>query len=236
MFFPVTYWQQGGFNPLDLTAFIWLDARVGVTHSSGAVSNWADQSGNGIDAAQAIGSLQPEYSSTMFNGTHDGLDFASDQLQTGTLPSALGVMTTFIVFYYDTVPNGATMIGSTSGNHDKRIFSGALSPDKVELWDGGTTGLSTNSRTPLSSPTIVAIREESGGTYDQRYNDEAWSSPITISSLTSNTDPLRIGNWGGSGSRYFDGKLAQILIYNKVLSDDDSELVFNYFNQIYSIY
>ena len=56
------------FSPASVSGLVlWLDAEKGVTGTT-AVSAWADQSGNGNNAAQASTPLQPTYRSAAVNG------------------------------------------------------------------------------------------------------------------------------------------------------------------------
>ena len=62
-------------NPA-IQAIVWLDASAAgtVTHSSNAVSQWADKSGNGNHATQTTTSAKPTYSSTDKKLSFDGGD------------------------------------------------------------------------------------------------------------------------------------------------------------------
>ncbi|MFA9204920.1 MAG: hypothetical protein ACEQSH_00530 [Bacteroidia bacterium] len=56
----------------------WFDAGAGVTHASGAVSSWADQSGTGganSSADQATTANKPAYSATGWDGTLPAITF-----------------------------------------------------------------------------------------------------------------------------------------------------------------
>jgi hypothetical protein len=58
--------------------YLWLRADAGVTESNGAVSSWADQSGNGNDGTQAFASSRPVLAANSLNGlpalSFDGAD------------------------------------------------------------------------------------------------------------------------------------------------------------------
>ena len=72
---PAKYWSIEELNPA-----LWLDASDAstITQSGGAVSQWADKSGNNRDATQTDGSLKPTYTLSSMNGqdvlTFDGSD------------------------------------------------------------------------------------------------------------------------------------------------------------------
>jgi hypothetical protein len=57
-FIPFGYYR--GVSPADVEGLIvWFDAQEGITESSGDISQWADQSGNGFFATQSTAANQP---------------------------------------------------------------------------------------------------------------------------------------------------------------------------------
>ena len=109
------------FSPIDLSPLFWMDASAGVTESGGAVSAWADQSGNGNDFSQSSGSLQPTYDATGLNSLPT-IIFNNKELVSGVLSSSISNVTVYCVWKMDTVYNGATILGQTSGANNKRFF------------------------------------------------------------------------------------------------------------------
>jgi hypothetical protein len=79
--------STGGWSPASVSPALWLDANdpATITASGGAVSTWADKSGNASDATQATSAQRPAYSATSFSGrpgiTFDG---SNDSLPTLT--------------------------------------------------------------------------------------------------------------------------------------------------------
>jgi hypothetical protein len=67
-----SYIYSGGWSPTDEASLeAWYKKDTGITESGGDVSNWADQSSNGIDMAQLDAAEQPTYGSSVitFDGT-----------------------------------------------------------------------------------------------------------------------------------------------------------------------
>lgn len=78
----------GSWTPASISTVFWLDASLSstITIATG-VSTWADRNGNGVNATQATGSLQPSYSATAFPGSLPGVlfDGANDIMDISTI-------------------------------------------------------------------------------------------------------------------------------------------------------
>ena len=78
----------GSWTPAQISTVFWLDASASstITIATG-VSTWADLNGNGVNATQASGSLQPSYSATAFPGSLPGIlfDGADDIMDISTI-------------------------------------------------------------------------------------------------------------------------------------------------------
>lgn len=73
-------------TPSELTTKVWFDAKdpSTITHSSNAVSQWDDKSGNGNHVTQSTGAAQPTYNLTseeiVFDGSSDVMQITNDPL------------------------------------------------------------------------------------------------------------------------------------------------------------
>lgn len=70
----------------------WFTAKSGIGYSSG-VSTWRDQSGNGLNAAQATAAERPGYLATGWNGALPALQFISDNTANSDDMSVSGLTT-----------------------------------------------------------------------------------------------------------------------------------------------
>lgn len=221
------------FSPADLEPFLWLKADEGVVESGGSVSQWTDQGTNGNDLVQAAGANQPVY--TASNGDFDSkpsVDFngTSHFLRSGALSSSVTDTTTFITFYVNSIAlNGDTVITSNVTNN-KRLFYGTGSNVNGVLRNGSKSNILN---TPINN-TYTFMYQFDGTTLRKRTNGGTVS---TVSSWASATiTEIGLGYSIGLGGRYSDFDIAEFIVYDKVLTTDEIEDVFNYTNVKYAIY
>jgi len=221
------------FSPADLEPFLWLKADEGVVESGGSVSQWTDQGTNGNNLVQAAGANQPLYTAANadfnskptvdFNGT-------SHFLRSGALSSSLTDTTTFITFYVNSIAlNGDTVITSNITN-SKRLFYGTGSNRDGVLRNGTKTNLLNT----VINNTYTFMYQFDGTTLRKRTNN---GSIFTVSAWDSATiTEIGLGYSIGLGGRYSDFDIAEFIVYDKVLTTDEIEDVFNYTNVKYAIY
>jgi len=226
---------SGAFSPIDLSPLFWMDASAGVTESGGAVSAWADQSGNGNDFSQSSGSLQPTYDATGLNSLPT-IIFNNDELVSGVLSSSISNITVYCVWKMDTAYNGGTIMGQTSGTNNKRFFW--YDPeDSIYYWDGGTSSkILAASDDPLVSAEAFVIRSDGSGFGEGRVNNDAFNTENNVTSLTTSDVAMKIGNRGGGAARRLQGRISQFIVYSGEHTDTQVNSVMNYLNGIYSIW
>ena len=223
------------FSPIDLSPLFWMDASAGVTESGGSVSAWADQSGNGNDFSQSSGSLQPTYDATGLNSLPT-IIFNNKELVSGVLSSSISNVTVYCVWKMDTVYNGATILGQTSGANNKRFFW--YDPaDSIYYWDGGTSSkIVAASDDPLVSAEAFVIRSDGSGFGEGRVNDAAFNAEDNVTSLTTSDVAMKIGNRGAGSARRLKGRISQLIVYSGEHTNTEVDSVMNYLNSIYSIW
>jgi hypothetical protein len=222
-------------SPIEPTPLFWLDARVGITQSGGAVSKWADQSGNSNDFLQSSGSLQPTYDATGLN-ILPTLIFNNKELVSGVLSSPISNITVYCVWKMDTNYNGGTILGQTSGANNKRFFW--YDPaDSIYYWDGGTNSkILAASDDPLVSAEAFVIRSDSSGNGEGRVNDDAFSAEDNVTGLTTSSLAMTVGNRGAGAARRLQGRISQLIVYSGEHTDTQVDSVMNYLNSIYPIW
>lgn len=211
----------GAWVPTDVAGLIaWWDASNSgsITQSSGSVSQWNDLSGNGWHATQATGSLQPTTGTRTINSlnvldfyasTPDLLGFASAPMAGKTAGHV------FYVFADDADPpsddafSGAVMSAWGNASTDHEPYS-----DSTVYHGWGATARKTvgNPASALTTPRQIDISTASG----------AWGYNLDGASVFS-TGTNTVGwtaspKFGGADPYYFDGRLAEVFMYDSVLT------------------
>jgi hypothetical protein len=221
---------------------LWLKADQGVTQTSGAVSRWADQSGNGIDASQATAGSQPALVNSAINGKPAlAFDGANDFL-TFTLPvNGLTAMTLVLVS-----SNTVNADGSGNGVSNAPLFwnetSGwgtvHLSPFQSRVKFRFGTGQSNNlphyiRPVPVGANYGRAMAIKNGANErlfvdGQQVLDLGGKLPTLVG--ISNTGNL---GRGYNDNTYFAGRIAEVLVYDRALSDAERQQVDEYLSTKY---
>ena len=218
---------------------LWLKGDAGVNAANGKIASWADQSGNGILAAQSNASLQPAFAQSgqsnvvRFDGVRTSLNF----------PLAINGWT------------GMTILMVAANSVD---VTGGSSPKAAIFWDEtawwGTTYL---------SPYQSNVSFRFGTT--QTYNWPDYKRPASVGTGLNLTTALHSGitdylylngtlayseggkyaaiqgtvNSGalgqGYGNTFFGGDIAEVLVYNRALSDVERQGVETYLMSKYSL-
>lgn len=217
-----------------------------VLGAGGAVSQWNDLSGLGNNFFQTDGNRQPTFVDgalggrgvVRFDGSTDWLDVGAGLV----LPDALP-FTFFAVTHNATNP--LALFDSAPAAQNTFRF-GAFGPpfpnpnNAVEFWD--------------RSPAVAVSLNASGSVLSLRGYDNAGGNRVMevreISALgmnsvsaTGNTNPVVFGGSGGpnigtinnGGNGFYNGDLAELIIYSGQLSSTDVEAVENYLRNEYAI-
>jgi len=228
-----TAWSGSQSNQVTFTEMtfggiqLWLKADAGITFGTGnAVSLWADQGGLGNNASQTTASKRALLITNALNGLpvvrFDGLD---DDF--GFAPAVLNTTTQAEAF----------VILKTSATGHPLWYFGVNASSIYNASDGSITeGFGSTSGQFIVAPTQPL------GQYHM-YNVAA-ATNLWIARINGqlqfqnnvNTYPpqgLDIG-WKGSGSSFFAGDIAEVLIFNRVLSADERYAVGTYLNSKYA--
>jgi hypothetical protein len=208
---------------------LWLEANAGITTNTAAqISTWADQSGNTNNATQSNTNNQPLYVINALNSL-PVVRFNPTNSQYFNLPNLFNGTTQAEAFV---VLRAAADMPGTS----RALWQfGAITyyPDSggniVE--DFGSTSLHTvgNPAQPLDQYHVYEVASQSG-------NWSAWINGMLQSSTTTNTYSTNVyPTLGNSGSYYFAGDVAEVLVFNRVLSADERDTVNGYLNLKYGM-
>jgi hypothetical protein len=203
-------------TPAEITTSAWFDATVGVTDIGGAVSNWADQSGNGFNQTQSTEAAKPTTNSRTLGGLNaldfDGSgDFLSRDSGGGAnpQPGSSDVMW-FAAIDWDV----------TAAPYDTRVYCGYAGANTragglfLTTTADGPLFLSDSGFSPANYGThkygamIMCGYKSSGNQY------AGWSGnygPADGSAACPALDKWRIGA-GPTGLNLFDGGIGEIIL------------------------
>ena len=231
------YWRIKSFNvcndsiPSDIRKFhlfnlssipgltLWLKADTGVTHSDSAVSVWEDQSGNDKNALQTDSTKQPLFIDNALSGKPAlKFDGVNDIL---LVDSSAMVGSIFVVANWggggSTFPEYNGILTEQTGGVSSMLFMG--SGGATNLYTGGFFGSNFRVNGILSLDLSPLER------YNIIYGFSG--SPVLFSNFV-------IGDDRTSGNRYWNGNIAEIIIYDTALTDSLRNLVEQYLRHKYS--
>jgi hypothetical protein len=224
---------------------LWLRADAGVTtNATGGVTAWADQSTNANNALQAVDAAAPLWVANAqnskpalrFDGTDDQLDVA---------PSAslaiVGDISSFFVVKFDDFATFRGVWGKTAGpgnNLPAPTDYYVVPPDgipRVYRGDGADSLGNVDGTTRLRSATYLVVGFEMGGTTLTHYlNGQVIGAGEITATLADGGTPLHIGTREDSVTR-MKGDIAELLIYDVALPEDDRNAVISYLQTKYNI-
>ena len=219
---------------------LWLKADAGVTAAGGAVTTWADQSGNRNDAVQPDGGSAPALVNNAVNGKpavrFDGelryLDVASSPSVAITAD-----VTSFYVAKFDDFEDTRTIWTKCVGNQ----------PRPRDYWVAAGTGIPTVSRgTPDGNAPVAAASGLPAGQYvvagfqvevaqvTHFLFDQSIGGGVHGYGAVDDGGPLRIGLRDDFVNQ-MKGDLSELLIYNRALSAEDRDLLVTYLASKYGV-
>lgn len=214
---------SSAFDPLSLSPVAWFKAESLGLADGTRVSSWTDLSGNGRHATQAAGSQQPELKTGIIGGKAV-VRFVStrpDILKTAAF-ARNQQHSAFVVCLWRDVTN-CVVDGLTSFT----AFYKRASATTFELYAG--TSLTTSASTPATKH--VHYLKFAGASSLVRVDGTQVASGNAGS---TNASGLAIGGAGG-GTEYANVDVAEILLFNGVLSDANRNAVEAYLGSEYGI-
>jgi hypothetical protein len=209
----------------------WLRADAGVAHSNGLVHAWTDQAGT--SDAFASGASRPAYESASVNGRaalrFDGADdfLAAADRDALDLGTGAGKGWTMLAVYLRENSGTRNIVSKgTAGSNeaDWRLFR----EDTGILWGTGPASDSNAwfrvAEPPANQPHVLAATlTQTGETSGVKvfYTDgEPHVSEPYAAKAPANTHPVVIGGFGAANGN-LKGLVAEVMVFNRALSDDD---------------
>jgi len=217
----------------------WWKASTLALADGASVTTWSDISGNGYSAAQS-GVNRPTYKASWTNGKpavelNGG---STAQFLQSTLAALSTASTVFIVFDFSSSTN-------TPGYKDQRLFSSqraatsdpglnidlfASSGNAIRVLNSG--GVATSSAAlAANTPCILSLTTLAGSVFKSGVKV---SSP-PVNGLTLNGATFTIGNTVSGSGKQLAGRIAEILFYDRLLTDAERHDVEAYLSAEYAI-
>lgn len=219
---------------------LWLRNDLGITTSTGTVSSWADQSGNGHDATQATAGLRPSFTAgainsavlptVTFNGTSQYLSMSSNFAD---LTSGASI---FLVLK----PTNATSTGipCSLGNasDSDAVFpkiittQASLTANNLTTSSTVTTPTSTISSSNYQLLETILLPGAGAGTATGTVyvNGVQKAQSTTMQNLNNITRVSDLIGAGVGPATYFNGGIAEVLVYKTALTASQRASVESY--------
>ncbi len=222
---------------------LWLRADAGVTaNANGAVTAWADQSGQGNHAAQANANQAPRLVESALNGKpvvrfEGGTRYLDVPNSPGV--SFIGDLSTFFVIKLADRSGYRAVWSKVLGNKPRPTDYYLLPDSNVPRLYRGNAGqwLSADGAVAVPSGEFAVIGFDVAGTAVAHYFNDQVNGRGTIALASPAEDsglPLRIGSRDDLVTQ-LKGDLAELLLYDIALSDVDRRQVLEYLRAKYAL-
>lgn len=227
---------------------LWLASdKITGKNDGDSIALWPDASGNGNDATQSTEINRPIYKTSIKNGKPVvRFDGSNDFMLAPSL--GLGSASLFVVAKQDLVKtSGAHALISTRPNttYMELYLGSSASPEVGQVVAQISTGSFVGNRngSPSTSWSLVEAIFKGDSTPSIRAGiNGSLSEGIDFGSLPSSysingTSNFTIGQLGGIiAGYYFDGDIAEIVVYSRALSDSERQDVEAYLTAKYALY
>ncbi len=218
------------------TNTVWLDANELNYLNGDNVSVVSDFSGNGNDFTQLSSVKQPVFITAAVNGfpvlRFDGV--ATDMLSS-SIPALESSSLTYFIVYKQHVAKTSCFLGANFGSNTIKWFSYALPNGKVRNAHFSPTYETIDFFDNLSSynfistefaPTTLSVFKEGNlvQTKNTGYTAGTNHNFLTIGSFPDQT----------TNNKYLDGDIAEIIIYNSLITDVQRVIIENYLGAKYN--
>jgi hypothetical protein len=213
---------------------MWLDATQEAYANGNLVPTWTDRTGNGNDATQGSSSFQPTFRTNIQNG-QPVLEFNSDFMAIPTSVIRVQAGTSFVV---------AQSLTLTIPPVARYVLAAFRNPGPTHRWYIAAT----DAAVPYWSFRVGATGLGNGGEFDLEWNvlwlrangsaksGQAVCEPVVTFSDGDTGNPTTLAGIGALGTQEFwRGYIAEVIHYDRALSDLEVDEVRVYLNQKWAI-
>ncbi len=234
--------EERSFSSIDLGTGIklWLRGDAGVGQIAGAVNQWADQSGNANNAFQNTSNLRPTLqNSAQFNNMPViRFDGSNDVLLGTTIPGINTDNLTVFVLSSGNSQSGGNMAGLLNiGTIQTGLFITRVIDvtQAFRIWNNlnDMTGSANSAPNAGYSPKLLTFTKEIGvqGRLFLNGPQQTITTNTTFTSAFTNADYI-VGRATGYSS--LKGDIAEIIVYNRVLTSTEQQQVEKYLMDKYA--
>lgn len=225
-------------TPISSGLELWLDAGTLDTGLT-SVSTWSDQSGHGRNSTAAGTGSTPTYiaNNSLFSNhatvSFDGNDFLSSALGSEMNIDGNNARTIFFVFSQDAA--ASRNIFGYGSNATFQLFDVAAAGQEISGHFHGTPFVNGTQTFATNQMTVGTVSYD-GTTFETYQHDMSVNTQTSSAPYTLNTgdSTFRIGGGVYSPYNYFNGDIAEILVYSGALSASDRNAVDNYLYNKYT--
>jgi hypothetical protein len=225
-----------GFNPSMIAGNeVWYDAADATTFllNGSLVVEWYDKSGNSYKVHQLTASKQPAYTEQVNGLNVVTFDGTSDYLQSvGNLDIFRQPYTMFFAGSFG--GTAQDMFSWISGSNSGIDFNASNLVNKARFLHRFPRGLSGGDDLTPTTPIVYDTFTIFGMTRDSGKNMEMFYDGVSVGTLAGSDNffdsgsEYILGALTLSGTRYLDGKIGEIAIYDRLLTDTDLAQMHNY--------
>jgi hypothetical protein len=218
---------EAGFSPSRTNLALWLKADSGVTaNSSGAVSEWQDQSGAGHHATQSSSSLQPGLATAVINGKPAVFFAGSDSMGIGSIASSQ-YQVVAVAQPATNITTRATILGGATGCFHYRIdsnYNQGVAKATIAVLGVSNTSVPTTSFSRLDT---------TYGNPDLNFRLGGAPDGGTSSAATFDAPVTTLG--ARAGADFFKGYIAEILVFTSPQSRAQTARIEDYLASKYGV-
>ena len=236
------------FSPSDITGLsLWLKADAGVTVSGASVTEWADQSGNGLDVVPdfATADITLDSSVAKFNNKPAILFEVTNENGDVGLYNNNPFIGKSVFLVYSLESAGDFEYSVIYENNGINVYTSYETGNKKfgGYFNGFFDSNTTSTLGTAYIRTVIADDDGEGDNPIDFYINGASDGSLVGGGFYNFRAQIVIGNGGARGAgpspsinQPFQGYLAEVIVYDTVLTTPEREQVETYLNDKYEIY
>lgn len=204
---------------------LWFDAADAstITSSAGAVSQWRDKSTTAIVASQGTGSAQPTVSVADQNGLNT-ITFLAANAQVLTFSASVNVDTDYTLFSVFKRTNSSSEVNAIAYSVGGTNAFGNVYYTDNNIYISNSTGF-YNGVAPNNTTYDLVTSQLTSSTGAARFN----FNPVSLAFTAGSGRSAIFDNIGARGGAVpVNGSIAEVILYNRVLSATEIAIVENY--------